>query len=300
VFASREATSADVRAMQEVAIQCWRHDRPLAHVHAGDLAWWTRQHGGREGEWRRGLWTFDGSPVAWAWLSVPDAEGELQVVPPHRERLVAEVAGWLFDRASECGAPAITLNAIDTDQATLRGLSDAGFADGTPSGYHHMLRRMEDPPTVAPVPEGFAVRHVAGEQDVERRVAVHRAAFSITRPSRVTVTSYRGAMAEWPYRAELDWVVEAPDGRFASACLTWLDAQNRVGLLEPVGTDPEFWRLGCARAVCTAALAALHRCGARTAVVGSVDLPDRPPARLLYESLGFETVARALRLSRAL
>jgi hypothetical protein len=53
--------------------------------------------------------------------------------------------------------------------------------------------------------------------DPARRVAVHRAAWH---PSRVTVDSYRNVMAAWPYRATLDWVIEAPDGRVGRGALS--------------------------------------------------------------------------------
>ena len=52
----------------------------------------------------------------------------------------------------------------------------------------------------------------------------------------MTTEGYAAAAAAWPYRPELDWVVEAPDGSFAASCLVWLDEENGVALLEPVGT----------------------------------------------------------------
>ena len=50
----------------------------------------------------------------------------------------------------------------------------------------------------------------------------------------------------WPYRADLDCVVEAPDGSLVAYCLAWLDDANRVGELEPVGTHPDYRRRGLA------------------------------------------------------
>ena len=100
-------------------------------------------------------------------------------------------------------------------------------------------------------------------------------------------------MSAWPYRPELDWVIEAPDGRFVSSCLIWLDGANRVGELEPVGTDPASWRKGFGAAVCRAALSALRDAhGAETAIVYAYQVPGMPPAIALYESLGFKTHAR--------
>src|SRR5207247_2262265 len=101
--------------------------------------------------------------------------------------------------------------------------------------------------------------------------------------------SYRCVMSVWPYRPELDWVIEAPDGRFVSSCLIWIDAANRVGQLEPVGTDPAMWRRGFGSAVCRAAIAALRDHGAQTAIVSALQEPGMPPAISLYESLGFRT-----------
>jgi GNAT superfamily N-acetyltransferase len=86
----------------------------------------------------------------------------------------------------------------------------------------------------------------------------------IWEPSRVTESSYRNVMAEWPYRGSLDCVVEAPDGRFASYVLVRPDDENGVGLFEPVGTRAEFRRRGLGAAVCTFGLRRLHEEGMST------------------------------------
>jgi hypothetical protein len=79
------------------------------------------------------------------------------------------------------------------------------------------------------------------ETVAEARAAVHRAAFS---PSRVRTESYLQVMRTWPYRAELDWIVESADGTPVAFCLVWLDELNHVAVLEPVGTDPAHQRRG--------------------------------------------------------
>jgi len=133
---------------------------------------------------------------------------------------------------------------------------------------------------------------VRGEQDLAGRVGVHRAAWH---PSRVTEASYRNVMAAWPYRSDLDWVIEAPDGRLVANCLIWLDERNGVGELEPVGADPAFRRKGLARAVCLDAMHALRAAGAGTAIVYPVrGHPDHPGPVPLYEGLGFRPYARTV------
>ena len=102
------------------------------------------------------------------------------------------------------------------------------------------------------LPEGYRLRTVE-PADLEARVELHRVVWE---PSRVTVESFSKLQTVWPYRADLDCVVEAPDGSLVAYCLAWLDDANRVGELEPVGTHPDYRRRGLASAVC---LFALHR-----------------------------------------
>jgi ribosomal protein S18 acetylase RimI-like enzyme len=140
------------------------------------------------------------------------------------------------------------------------------------------------------VPDGFRLRTVRGQEDLETRVAVHRAAFH---PSRVTAESYRNVMRAYPYRADLDCVVEAPDGSFASYCLVWLDEAVGVGELEPVGTHPDYERRGLASAVCRFALGRLQALGASTAIVSARGDNAYPAPKKLYESIGFRQRTRS-------
>src|SRR5207247_8967798 len=177
------------------------------------------------------------------------------------------------------------------------------FAAGFASVDEHLFDSMVVPlDGVLPgpsLPRGFRVRHVEGEEERAHRVAFHRATWSVFAPSRVTEASYRNVMAAWPYRQELDWVVEAPDGSFVSSCLVWLDEENSVGELEPVGTDPEHWRRGFGFAACAAALHALRDAGADTAVVHCTEVEGKPSAPALYRALGFEARGRHITLARS-
>ena len=263
----------------------WRTEKPLVRFHVGDLAWGYYQHSGREHEWRIRLWeTPSGEPVGWAWLLLP-GNAMLHVRAEHRLELIPELVAWLEDRAPE----PLGINVLDRDELTVQALRAAGYSVGEDRVFNSMVLELDGPLPERPLPEGFRARHVEGEADLARRVAVHRATWSVFGPSRVTEESYRNVMAAWPYRRELDWVVEAPDGRFVSSCLVWLDEENRVGELEPVGTDPAFWRRGFGFAACAAALEALREHGADTAVVHSTEVPGKPSAPALYRALGFVT-----------
>jgi ribosomal protein S18 acetylase RimI-like enzyme len=270
--------------MQRLVQDAWALRGPAWAQHVGDLPWRRFQHVGREPEWRTQLWEEDGHVVAYAWLF----EGGVLdfCVHPERPELFDDVFEW---------ANAKQTDALDTDTDAIAALDRRGYArvaDDEP-WFAYLARELDDPPEPK-LAEGFSLRTVV-DADVESRVEAHRSAFA---PSRVTVESYRNIMSAWPYRADLDCVAVAPDGRVAAYCLAWLDEENRAGELEPVGTHADFRRLGLASAVSAFALRRLAEEGATRAVVYARGDAARPVPKPLYESLGFEQHARTIRFKR--
>jgi ribosomal protein S18 acetylase RimI-like enzyme len=272
----------DLRLMQDLASECWRLRGPLVTAHVGDLAWWMYQHPNKLEEVRIELWLEDGTCVAWAWLSRKDGGLYFQV-HPERPELVAAVVAW---------ADARSVWALSSDTQAIQEVEAAGYERSDSRAYEHHVRALDGPIELPPLPAGFSLGRVRGEADLERRVEVHRSAFE---PSRVQVESYRRVTRAWPYRPELDHVVEAPDGSLAAFCLCWLDERNGVGLFEPVGTHQEHRRLGLASAVCLAAQQSLQALGATRAVVLS---SAGSAASELYEKLGMHSIARHLEFRR--
>ncbi|CAN5721310.1 hypothetical protein BH10PSE5_BH10PSE5_05700 [soil metagenome] len=217
---------------------------------------------------------------------------------PPRPDLFDPVLAW-FEATAD--GETLTTVVLDNDPDGLVRLAGRGYRA---LGDHHpfalkMSRTLEDLPPVI-LPDGFRARSMAQVQDPERRALAHRNAWSRiagreAEPpgrSRVTGESYRQVMAAWPYRQDLDWVIEAPDGRLAANACLWLDEVHGTGLFEPVGTDADFRRLGLAQAVCLAALQALKAAGARLALVGPRGDDGYPAPRALYSGLGFTPYAR--------
>jgi ribosomal protein S18 acetylase RimI-like enzyme len=279
------AHESDLRAMQRLVSASLALEKPLVSHHVGDLAWARHQHVGREGEWRIRLWERESEVVGWGWLELP-GELDLHTHPAHRRELVPEIVAWAAAEADE----ELRVSAFERDEATMKALAGGGFSPIAEGAFDVLALPLDERLPEPELPAGFRLRHLEVEADLDRRVAVHRAAYH---PSRVTEESYANVTAAWPYRRELDWVVEAPDGRFASFCLAWLDDATAVGELEPVGTDPEFGRRGLARAVSLGALRALAAHGADTAVVYA----GHPAASALYRGLGFRTIGRRVRLA---
>jgi ribosomal protein S18 acetylase RimI-like enzyme len=277
-------SAQDLRRMQRLVQEVWAERGPESAHHVGDLAWQRFQHVRREAHWRTQLWEDGGDVVAYGWLL---EDGVLDFcVHPRRPELLDEVLDW---------ADARETSALDSDADAVAALGRRGYrrtSDDEPF-FLHLARELGDVPAVEE-PEGTTLRSV-GEDDVEERVTAHRSAFH---PSSVTVESYRNVMRAWPYRQDLDCVAVTADGRVAAYCLAWLDEDNRVGELEPVGTHADFRRRGLARAVSAFALRRLHEAGARLAVVHARGDPAYPAPKLLYESLGFGAYARTITFRR--
>jgi len=279
----------DLRLLQRLASECWRLEGPFVYMTVGDCAWQMYQHVDKLKEFRIRLWLDDGGePLAWGWLWLPNTLVQL-THPGDRERLVEAVLDWFEETAAPGdGADGAAVRALEVDATTVAALEQRGFLRAPEGALNHTARSLSTPVPEPELPYRYRLRTVAGDEDVERRVAVHRAAFA---PSRVVPESYRRLMQEPAYRPDLDFVVEAPDGSFAAFCLCWLDAENRLGEFEPVGTHPDHQRQGLGRAVCLAGLRGLRAAGAETAVVFSN--PGSAGERL-YAELGFEAISRHL------
>ena len=277
---------AQTRRMQALVGVLWRLEGPKVENHVGDVAWQRFQHAGREGEWRIRLWEEGGEAIAWAWVRRPPML-QHEIHPRHRGgTLHEELLEWF---EAEAEGDELRASSLSTDTERLEFLRSHGYEVDPESKdfvYHACeLTELADPI----VPEGYRLRTVE-PGDLERRVELHRVVWA---PSRVTVESFVNVQAAWPYRSDLDCVVEAPDGSFAAYCLAWLDDANRVGELEPVGTHPDHRRLGLASAVCRFALRRLREEGATRAIVYSVAGSE---ATTLYESIGLREHARSLQL----
>ncbi len=86
------------------------------------------------------------------------------------------------------------------------------------------------------------------------------------------------------FRKDLNVVIVAPDGGFASYCGMWYEPCHRIAYVEPVATDPDYRRLGLGEA---AVLEAARRCGRAGATVAYVGT-----AMPFYLSFGFRPMLR--------
>lgn len=269
--------SNDLKCMQKLTQAIWTLE---SNFHIGDLAWQRYQHVGREDDWDTAIWEMDGKPVAWGWIQKP---GELICqVDPNFPELSKDVIDW-FDKISETNEQKVTV--LETEPHLISALEDS-FFNPLPKNPEVLTKiSLDSCPFPVKLQDKFKGRHIKGTEDLTNRVAVHQAAFH---PSKVTEKSYLNVMNAYPYDSSLDWVIESESGEFVASCLIWFDEVNKVGLLEPVGTDPRFRRKGLASSVCKLALNALSDKGAKMAIV----VCTSSDACELYKSIGFEQYAQ--------
>lgn len=276
---------ADLRRMQSVVSS--RFGGGIEH--AGDLGWSVRDQTHLEASTLATLVeSGDGVVLGWVWCH---GNGWFDAIAAVDDGSLYEtLVSIAVETVARLGVHGDAVESISTlcvedDEAFAAVLRGNGFAP-IEATYEVTRRSLDDVPQPV-LPEGF---RFSGVDDalVEARVEAHRAAFA---PSILTIAGFRRVRRTWPYRADLDRVVLAPDGTVAAACLAWYDDGIGWGLLEPVGTRPEFQRRGLGAAVCLDALHQLRAAGAHSAQVGC---ESGSGGCATYHSIGFTTVRRVL------
>lgn len=287
------AGEADYELMRRLLVETYARTGSPSYCTVGDLDWWRCTANAPDEITHARLW-FDGERLAgFAW---PGKEQVDLMVHPDSLGCEPEMAEWAEGVwAARLEPPKrFHLWSWAGDAQRNAWLAARGYRRAAEFFSFHDLDLAAYTPEVR-LPDGYRVRSVYGAEDVAARVDVHRAAFH---PSRMTVEKHRAVMQAPTYRPELDLVVEAPDGAFAAFTIVWLDAQNRMGLFEPVGCRPEQQRRGLARAAMNEGLRRLQAAGARVAHV--VSWMDDSAGAMLYKSIGFTLADRVYKWDKDL
>lgn len=188
--------------------------------------------------------------------------------------------------AKDDGTRSLHTGGLDIDPQRGAFLERHGF-ERTVHHYINLKCDLRHRVPDEPPPDGFSVRHVAGEDEFEERVSIHR---EVWHPSKVTLEAYRRMRTAPGYAPELDLVAATPEGAFASYCICWLDPASKSGEFEPVGTRAAFRRRGVGRVLMLEGLRRLRAHGAETAFVTSEG--SNEAALALYQSVGFRIINR--------
>ena len=131
------------------------------------------------------------------------------------------------------------------------------------------------------LPEDFIIKTMAENNDIEKRTLAFAKSFgNYGTEDEVKSNVYVELQKAPDYRKELDVYIEAPNGDFASVALIWYDEINKIAILEHVGTDPKYRKMGLAKAANYEAIKLVKKLGCKKVLVGS----DQD----FYKAIGFE------------
>jgi mycothiol synthase len=281
------ADETDYARMRALLVATYRDGGEPVYCTVGDLDWWRFTSSNPDAIRDVALWSAGDDVIGWAW---PQGNQVDMVSHPHYRAVEDEMLAWAEQRLRDQAAADESVRLriwSDTGDAMRNALLQRRGYQRTSEFFVYHSYALNRPVPAPRLPHGYTLRHVAGEADLEQRVAVHRDAFA---PSKMTVAKHRAVMHAPTYRADLDLVVVAPDGSFAAYCIVWFDAENRMGLFEPVGCHSAHRRRGLGMAVLYEGMRRLQRLGAQTASV--LSLRDDSAGALLYRAAGFHEVDR--------
>ncbi|MBR7838896.1 GNAT family N-acetyltransferase [Actinospica durhamensis] len=306
-------TAADVRLMQGLAqrVTALRPDHINGGASYGELSWIWGQGSIPYGKtWPRRLWYSDGELVAWGWAFLPrevrrndgsvsqvtGASLSYQIHPEHTD-LIDEVIEWY--EAVTLGLERTVLPTNAEEYALTRwaahGYRSDAEALGEDGDWTQLNERDLDEIQPTALAKGFRFR-TADEVGPQAVVQAHVDAWY---PSSYSVRSYQAVRETAAYRGDLHLLVEAPDGTMAASTIMWFDEANKSIEFEPVGTHPDYRRLGLARSMMLQGMRQAVMAGATHATVVCLGAPGHPAARALYYGLGFRELSRDVPLIKA-
>jgi ribosomal protein S18 acetylase RimI-like enzyme len=180
-----------------------------------------------------------------------------------------------------------------TDTWQIAMLERTGFVRESVRTLHY-ARSLNEPVASFGFPQGFSLRCVKGEQEVEDLVVLHRAAFGT---QNMSVEARLAIMRAPQYERELDFVAVAPNGEFSAFCICgFKDEKGHNGFTDPIGVHPRYQKIGLGKAIVTAGIKALKNKGARIVELGTSS--ENSALQRLAARLGFVITSQSLWFSK--
>lgn len=303
-----EIGPTEIRLMQGLAqeVTALRPELLNGDATIGELAWvWGQTFDALNQYWRHRMWFVDDELAGWGWVCLPfkierddgtfRESNEAMLtwqVHPDRSELLEEILDWYDEVAGEVDRIVIIQS---VDKAAQAIVASHGYEydedDGGDEGdwIQFNSRDLLDIPDPV-LPNGF---QFASAEDVSLADAVisHRSAWE---RSTFTEASMERVQQTWPYRKDLHLFVQAPDGTIAGNATIWFDEQTQTAEFEPVGTHPEFRRMGLGTALQLHGMHKAKAAGAIRMFVACLGAPSKSAARDLYHGVGFRPITRDL------
>jgi len=206
-----------------------------------------------------------------------DSRIHLQIRPDYRV-VEEDMLSWIeHNWARNKESVETYADVYDTERQKL--LKRLGYKDMGDDGYTREYD-LSRPYPVVDLPQGFRVETLAENGDHSGRIETESKTFNSASLNRVW---FEGKTSAPSYSFDWDFSVVSPEGKHVSFCLAWIDLENRIAEIDPVGTHPDYRRRGFAKAVVSECFRRLRASEVRYAYIGSA--PEPYISNRLYESL---------------
>jgi GNAT superfamily N-acetyltransferase len=160
----------------------------------------------------------------------------------------ADLLAWCEARAQESAEPAMFVSVAQDDDDLRDLVSQRGYEPTERHGYE-LVNELSAEPASPELPRGFELISLTPAL-ADAHVALHRAAWSRPNaPSTYDRRQHDAVTAMPDFRYDLVPIVRAADGTLAAYCMSWWDARSASVEIEPLGTHPDYRRMGLARAI---------------------------------------------------
>jgi ribosomal protein S18 acetylase RimI-like enzyme len=283
----------DLSAVLELVGRSRASGDPAAIFHPGGLQWWLRRIG------RPGFEVAvlsDGDELIGMALRDQD-DVFVQTGTAHAAHR-ADLLAWAEASARDSAEPELFVSVAQDDEDLRQLVSRRGYEPTERYGYElvrELVRELVAEPASPELPRGFEMISLTPAL-AEAHVALHRASWSRPNaPSTYDRAQHDTVTAMPDFRYDLVPIVRAADGTLAAYCMSWWDERSASVEIEPLGTHPDYRRLGLARAIVREVTRRAWKLRAQYALVWGGT--TNPEAKALYLSAGMRS-RRTLRSYR--
>jgi GNAT superfamily N-acetyltransferase len=251
---------------------------PGAIFHPGGLQWWLRRLG--SAGFDVPVLSESGGVVGFALRDESDVI--VQTDTAHSAQR-AELLAWIESRARETPEAELLLSIAEGDEDLERAALARGYEQRDGGGFE-LVHELDREPAPTDVPTGFKIISVT-PAIADAYVSLHRAAWSRPdAPSTYDRRQHDLVTAMPDFRYDLVPIVATVEGVLAAYCMSWWDARSAAVEIEPLGTHPDFRRMGLARAIVREVVRRSWALGAKYVLVWGTS--RNPEAKALYLSAG--------------
>jgi predicted N-acetyltransferase YhbS len=169
----------------------------------------------------------------------------------------------------------------DYDTEFASEVAARGYEKWPDFGEVHSIYRLDQEIPAHALPEGYQLQSLADENDYAKINQVLWRGFNHPgEPPEEEIEGRKFGQQAPNFRKDLTIVAVAPNGDYVSYCGMYFIPENKVAMLEPLATDPDYRRMGMAKAAVLESMRRVQALGAEICWVGS--------GQPFYTAIGFE------------